>query len=102
MGQRVEIHDTSRADMNGKRGVAVDFHPNHIDVATWRYTVELDSGETFKVKMTNVRAEGASGSGGGGGVGGAGADARAGTARGNSKGTGKKRRGGPRKVKAER
>ena len=27
MDKRVEIHGTSRADMNGKRGVATDFHP---------------------------------------------------------------------------
>ena len=26
MSKRVEIHGTSRADVNGKRGVAVDFH----------------------------------------------------------------------------
>ena len=59
MDKRVEIHGTSRADINGKRGVAVDFHlmggPD--DPTTWRYTVQLDSGETFKLKCSSVRAE---------------------------------------------
>ncbi len=67
MDKRVEIHGTSRADMNGKRGVATDFHPvDHKDPTTWRYTVQLDSGEAFKFKWANVRAE-VSGGGGGGG-----------------------------------
>ena len=60
MDKRVEIHGTSRADMNGKRGVAVDFHPMggpQGDRSTWRYTVQLDSGEAFKLKPANVRAE---------------------------------------------
>ena len=82
MDKRVEIHGTSRADMNGKRGVATDFHimggPKG-DRATWRYTVKLDGGEAFKVKPANVRAEGA---GAGGGAGKA------------KKGKGKKARGG--------
>ena len=57
MDQRVEIHATSRADINGKRGVATDFHPmDRADYTTWRYTVQLDSGEAFKVKRANVRA----------------------------------------------
>ena len=70
MDKRVEIHGTSRADMNGKRGVATDFHPmgGPHEPATWRYTVKLDGGEAFKLKPANVRAEGAGG-GGGGGVG---------------------------------
>ena len=86
MDKRVEIHGTSRADMNGKRGVATDFHPMGEpggDPTTWRYTVKLDGGEAFKVKPANVRAEGAGGGGGGGGVG-AGA--------GKAKGKGKKGR----------
>ena len=62
MDKRVEIHGTSRADMNGKRGVATDFHtmggPGG-DRTAWRYTVKLDSGEGFKFKPANVRAEGA-------------------------------------------
>jgi hypothetical protein len=69
MDKRVEIHGTSRADMNGKRGVATDFHtmggPSG-DRTTWRYTVKLDGGEAFKVKQASVRAEGAGGGGGGG------------------------------------
>ena len=47
--------------MNGKRGVATDFHPMGGatgDRTTWRYTVKLDDGEAFKLKMANVRAEG--------------------------------------------
>ena len=57
MEKRVEIHGTSRADMNGKRGVAIDFHPmgGPDDPATWRYTVQLDGGEAFKLKMANLR-----------------------------------------------
>ena len=60
MDKRVEIHGTSRADMNGKRGVTTDFHPmDEDDNATWRYAVKLDGGEAFKVKPAHVRAEGA-------------------------------------------
>ena len=80
MDKRVEIHGTSRADMNGKHGVATDFHPmDSKDPMTWRYTVKLDGGEAFKVKWANVRVEGA---GAGGGAGKA------------KKGKGKKARGG--------
>ena len=67
MDKRVEISGTSRADLNGKRGVATDFHPMDFDDTTKdRYTVQLDSGEAFKLKPANVRAEatgGASGQG---------------------------------------
>ena len=72
MDKRVEIHGTSRVDMNGKRGVATDFHPMggpDGDHTTWRYTVKLDGGEAFKVKLANVRVEGAGGGGGRGGTG---------------------------------
>ena len=65
MNKRVEIHGTSRADMNGKRGVATDFHW-YEDESKCRYTVQLDSGEAFKLKPANVRAEGAGGASGGG------------------------------------
>ena len=54
MDKRVEIHSTSRADMNGKRGVATDFHW-HEDETKWRYTVELDSGVVVKVRLPHVR-----------------------------------------------
>ena len=71
MDKRVEIHGTTRAEMNGKRGVATDFHimggPLG-DRTTWRYTVKLDGGEAFKLKPANVRAEGAGDGGGGGGA----------------------------------
>ena len=60
MDKRVEINGTSRADMNGKRGVATDFHFNP-DQGKARYTVQLDSGEAFKFKDTSVRAEEADG-----------------------------------------
>ena len=88
MDKRVEIHGTSRADMNGKRGVAIDFHMmggHYGDPTTWRYTVKLDGGEAFKVKGPNVRAEGTGGGGGGGGVG---------TGKAKGKGFPKKGRGG--------
>ena len=67
MDKRVEIHGTSRADMNGKRGVATDFHPvgGPDSPSTWRYTVQLDSGEAFKLTPANLRAEGAGGGGAG-------------------------------------
>ena len=61
MDKRVVIHGTSRADMNGKRGVTTDFHWYKDDRNKWRYTVQLDSGEAFKVKPANVRAEGTGG-----------------------------------------
>ena len=63
MDKRVEVHGTSRADINGQRGVAIDFHfysddpENNKD----RYTVQLDSSEVFKLKPANVRAEGTGG-----------------------------------------
>ena len=66
MDKRVEIHGTTRADINGQRGVATDFHWYKGDSSKWRYTVQLDSGEAFKLKRANVRAEetgGASGAG---------------------------------------
>ena len=69
MDQRVEIHGTSRTDMNGKCGVATDFHPmgGEHDRSQDRYVVQLDSGEAFKVKPANVRAEGTGAAGAGGG-----------------------------------
>ena len=81
MDKRVEIHGTSRADMNGKRGVATDFHPmgGPHEPTTWRYTVKLDGGEAFKLKLANVRPE-PEGAGGGAGK--------------AKKGKGKKARGG--------
>jgi len=61
MDKRVELHGTSRADLNGKRGVATDFHAYPADRTKDRYTVQLDGGEAFKVKPASVRAEGAGG-----------------------------------------
>ena len=93
MDKRVEIHGTSRADMNGKRGVATDFHPMGGptgDRTTWRYTVKLDGGEAFKLKPANLRAEGTGGEDGGGGGSGGGA----GAGKADGKKGGKKGRGG--------
>ena len=50
------------------------------DRTTWRYTANLDGGEAFKLKLANVRAEGAGGG--------------AGKAKNVKKGKGKKARGG--------
>jgi len=61
MDKRVELHGTRRADMNGKRGVATDFHWHKGDEGKWRYAVKLDGGEAFKVKPASLRAEGAGG-----------------------------------------
>ena len=69
MDKWVEIHGTSRADLNGKRGVATDFHWCAEDEGKWRYTVKLDGGEAFKLKWANVRAEGAVNASGGDGKG---------------------------------
>ena len=66
MDKRVAIHGTSRADMNGKRGVAIGFQYNREDQSKWRYTAEQHSGEAFKVKPANVRAEGTGGASAGG------------------------------------
>ena len=85
MHKRVELHGTSRADMNGKRGVATDYHSYPADRTKDRYAVKLDGGEAFKVKPANVRAEGAGGGDGGGGAG-------SGKAKGKGKGKGKKGR----------
>ena len=56
MDKRVEIHGTTRADINGKRGVATDFHW-YDDQSKWRYTVQLDSGDAFELKPANVRTD---------------------------------------------
>ena len=79
MDKRVEIHGTTRADMNGKCGVAIDYSSYPADRTKDRYTVQLDSGEAFKLKPPNVRAEGTGGASGAGKA---------------KKGKGKKGRGG--------
>ena len=80
MDQRIEVYGTTRHDLNGKRGVATDFHGYASDPSRDRYTVLLDSGETFKCRKTAVRAERAAG----------GARSKA---KGKAKGKGKKGRG---------
>ena len=58
MDKRVMIHGTTRADMNGRCGVATDFHPmDNKDHTTWRYTVKLDSGEVCMLRPGRLRAE---------------------------------------------
>ena len=50
MDKRVQIRGTTRQDMNGKRGLATDFHPAggpNGDRTKWRYTVKLDISEAF-------------------------------------------------------
>ena len=86
MDKRVEIHGTSHADMNGKRGVATDFHWYEGDEGKWRYTVKLDGGEAFKFKWANVRAAGAGGGGGGGGTGAPGTPGKVKPTQGKAKG----------------
>ena len=56
MDKRVEILGTTRQDMNGKRGLATDFHYYKEDQAKCRYTIKLDSGEAVKVKPASLRA----------------------------------------------
>ena len=62
MDKRVEVHGSSRAELNGKCGVATDFHLVDVNVrGSWRYTVEFDDGETAgaaeaKVHPANLRA----------------------------------------------
>ena len=70
MDKRVVIHGTSRADMNGKCGVATDFHPmvGFKDRTADRYTVKLDSGEEYKLRPERLRAESEEGAGAGGGA----------------------------------
>ena len=57
MTQRVEVYGTSRHDLNGKHGIATDFHCYPADMSRNRYSVLLDSGETYKFWPTAVRAE---------------------------------------------
>ena len=48
MNQRVEIYGTSRHDLNGKHGLATDFHVMggiKGDRSQWRYTIQLDDGQ---------------------------------------------------------
>ena len=61
MGRRVEVIGTSRDDMNGKRGVATDFHPvldaggTVIVTAESQVSVLLDTGESFTFKVNFSR-----------------------------------------------
>ena len=63
MDQQVQVYGTTRHDMNGKHGVATDFHPalttdGAVVPEQSRYTVLLDSGEQFKISPSKLlRAE---------------------------------------------
>ena len=59
MDKRVVIHGTSRADVNGKCGVATDFHSvdGLSDRTADRYTVRLEGGEEYKLRPANLRVE---------------------------------------------
>ena len=62
MDQRVEIINTSRRDLSGKTGVATDFDlvrdaDGEFDWKSARYTVVLDGGGVFKVRVTQLREE---------------------------------------------
>ena len=54
--KRVEIHGTSRADLNGKFGDATEFHPGYNNDPAFpaRYTVMLDGGKVLKFNQANV------------------------------------------------
>lgn len=63
LNKRVELHHLrSRPELNGKSGTATDFHAPGGENGDWtrhRYTVDLDNGETVKVRPANTRIEGA-------------------------------------------
>ena len=52
----MEIHGTSRADLNGKFGIVTGFHPGYINDPAFpaRYTVILNGGKVLKFKQANV------------------------------------------------
>ena len=56
MNKRIEIYGTTRQDLNGKCGVAIDFHYSK-DATRCRYSIRLDSGEGFKARPSQIRAE---------------------------------------------
>ena len=57
MSRRIKIYGTTRHDLNGKLGVATDFHRyiKDPDTSRDRYTVLLDSGEQFKIRPSRLR-----------------------------------------------
>lgn len=58
MDLRVIIQGSSRKDVNGKRGIALDFHAAAgTDPDTWRYTVKLDDGAVFKIMPKKLKPE---------------------------------------------
>ena len=52
------IYGTSRKDLNGKCGVAVDFHlPDGRNAPeSWRYTIRLATGDLLKIKTNMCRS----------------------------------------------
>ena len=57
MDQRVAVYGATRHDLNGKHGVATDFHGYGGDLSRDRYSVLLDSGETYKICPAQLHAE---------------------------------------------
>ena len=61
MDRRVEIFGASRQDLNGKRGVAIDYHAIGFVMEQSRsydkYTVRLDNGEEVMLRPREVRVE---------------------------------------------
>mmetsp|Transcript_103478 Transcript_103478/g.301916 ORF Transcript_103478/g.301916 Transcript_103478/m.301916 type:complete len:504 (+) Transcript_103478:121-1632(+) len=49
-GRRVQVVNTSREDLNGSTGKAVDFNE-----ASGRYTVQLDNGQSVALKPVNLK-----------------------------------------------
>ena len=56
LNQRVVVVGTSKPEYNGQEGVAIDAHYTGPDVhyTQSRYSVKLDGGEVFKVRVINV------------------------------------------------
>ena len=79
VGHRVVIEGTNMASLNGSMGNATGYDPGSSEpgVRIGRYSVLLDSGDTFRIKGSNLRrivraphrgaAETLTGEGGGGG-----------------------------------
>ena len=75
VGHRVRIEGTNLASLDGKMGMATGYDPGakmltaseRRGTYVGRYTVRLDSGETFRIKRDQLRRVGEEGGSGGGG-----------------------------------